>query len=109
MCFEKRKKSVEKDAIKAKQVSLRHIQSEREIVALDVEEMSKPQAELAAVDKDVDGTSSNWKVAAVDFQKAQKVLERELNEAENELKRSLHAVYNETAELDRAQEEDYKV
>jgi hypothetical protein len=109
MCFEKRKKSLEKDALKVKQASSRHIQSEREIMALDVEEMNKIQAEIAAIDKETDGFYSNLKAMAADFQKAHKLSEREVNEAESEYKRSLQAIFNEAADLERAQEEAYKV
>ncbi len=108
-CFEKRKKSLEKDALKVKQATARHTQSEREIMALDVEEMKKFQAEITAVEKETDGLYINLKSLAADYQKAHKSSERELLEAENEFKRSLQTIYNEAAEFERAQEEAYKV
>ncbi len=78
-------------------------------MALDVEEMNKSQAEIAAIEKETDGLYSNLKALAAEFQKAQKLSERELHEAESEYKRSLQAIYNEAAEVERAQEEAYKV
>ena len=95
--------------MRVKQAASRHTQSEREITASDVEEMKKPQAEIAAIEKETDGLCSTLKALAAEYQKAQKLSERELNEVESEYKRNLQAIYNEAVEIERAQEEAYKV
>ncbi len=92
-----------------KQESIKHAQSEREIMASDVEELKKPQAEISAIEKEIEGLYSNLKCLAVEFHKVQKSVERELVELESEYKRSLLAVNNDIEEVERAKDEAHKV
>ena len=109
MCFEKKKKTLEKEAVKMKMLTARHIQTEREILASDMEEMKKIQSEIKSVLKENEGLNSALKAAAAEYQKQHQLIERELMEAENEYKRNLQAIFNEASEIERSEEEDFKV
>jgi pyridoxal/pyridoxine/pyridoxamine kinase len=109
MCFEKKKKSLEKEALKVKYATTKHIQAEREILASDMAEMKKMQAKICSIQKENEGMGSVLNAAMAEYQKQRKLIERELIEAQNEYTKNVQAILAETAEFEMAEDEAVKV
>lgn len=92
-----------------KNATTKHIQAEREILASDTAEMKKLQMEISTIQKENESLGSVLKAAMAEYQKQQKLIERELIEAQNDYKRNLQAILNEVSEIEKSEEEAYKV
>ncbi len=109
MCFEKKKKSLEKEASRVQQATSLHIRTERETLASDIQELKQFEEKLTQIDRSNEEFQNILKSLASEYQKQQRNSERELVEAENEYKRNIESVYSEAADFEKSQDQAYKV
>jgi hypothetical protein len=109
MCFEKKKRSIEKEALKVQQMTANFVKKERESHSSDLEEIKRQQAHILQIERHTDGLQANLKAVIADFQRHQKSFERELQKAQEEQTRKLQEISDEATSLEKAFEDSYKV